>query len=52
MRRSASAEPSVAVSRPGDLWLLGEHRILCGNALRRRLLPGSAGWRDRGDGDP
>jgi DNA modification methylase len=22
-----------AVSKPGDLWLLGKHRILCGNAL-------------------
>jgi DNA modification methylase len=22
-----------AVSQPGDLWLLGKHRILCGNAL-------------------
>lgn len=24
---------SVAVSRPGDLWLLGRHRVLCGSAL-------------------
>lgn len=23
------------VSRPGDLWLLGDHRLLCGNALNR-----------------
>lgn len=22
-----------AVSRPGDLWILGEHRVLCGSAL-------------------
>jgi hypothetical protein len=22
-----------AVTEPGDLWLLGKHRILCGNAL-------------------
>jgi len=32
------------VSQPGDLWLLGKHRILCGNALHRdayeRLLDG------------
>ena len=21
------------VSKPGDLWLLGRHRVLCGNAL-------------------
>lgn len=27
-------EPNeVAVSQPGDLWLLGPHRVLCGNAL-------------------
>jgi DNA modification methylase len=24
--------PEVAVSRPGDLWLLGGHRLLCGDA--------------------
>jgi DNA modification methylase len=24
---------AVAVSRPGDLWVLGDHRILCGSAL-------------------
>src|SRR5579871_5856597 len=24
--------PSVAVSRPGDLWLCGPHRMLCGDA--------------------
>ena len=26
-------ERSVVVTRPGDLWLLGPHRLLCGNAL-------------------
>ena len=25
--------PDVPVTHPGDLWLLGEHRILCGDAL-------------------
>lgn len=34
--------PEVPVSRPGDLWLLGEHRVLCGDAtdagLVKRLL--------------
>jgi DNA modification methylase len=25
----------TAISQPGDLWLLGKHRLLCGNALRR-----------------
>jgi DNA modification methylase len=24
---------TVAISRPGDLWILGSHRILCGDAL-------------------
>jgi DNA modification methylase len=34
--------PDASVTQPGDLWLLGKHRILCGNALDdrdyRRLL--------------
>ena len=25
--------PGPATSRPGDLWCLGDHRLLCGNAL-------------------
>ena len=25
--------PGPAVTKPGDLWLLGRHRVLCGNAL-------------------
>jgi DNA modification methylase len=25
--------PKVAVSRPGDVWLLGRHRVICGDAL-------------------
>jgi hypothetical protein len=33
---------NTSVTQPGDLWLLGKHRILCGNALEdrdyRRLL--------------
>jgi DNA modification methylase len=27
--------PAVAVSKPNDLWLLGRHWLLCGNALLR-----------------
>ena len=27
------APTQVAVSAPGDLWLLGEHRVLCGDSL-------------------
>lgn len=29
----AEPEPGPAISRAGDLWLLGDHRLLCGNAL-------------------
>jgi DNA modification methylase len=36
--------PEVASSRPGDLWVLGEHRVLCGDATSPeavdRLLAG------------
>lgn len=28
----APEPPAVPVSRPGDLWLCGEHRLLCGDA--------------------
>ncbi len=38
------AAPEVAVSRPGDIWVLGEHRLLCGDATvaesYERLLQG------------
>ena len=27
------APPAVAVSRPGDIWRLGRHRVICGDAL-------------------
>jgi DNA modification methylase len=30
-----TAIPSQAISRPADLWLLGRHRVLCGNALEQ-----------------
>jgi DNA modification methylase len=37
--------PDEAVTHPGDLWLLGEHRILCGNSGKAedvdRLLGGA-----------
>jgi DNA modification methylase len=36
--------PRAAVTRPGDLWLLGDHRLLCGDstdtAAVRRLMGG------------
>jgi hypothetical protein len=30
----ARAVPKEAVSRSGDLWLLGEHRLLCGDSTK------------------
>ncbi len=30
---SVPALPNVPVSRPGDLWQLGSHRLLCGDSL-------------------
>lgn len=39
--------PVVPVSRNGDLWLLGSHRLLCGSSLQaeawKRLMDGSVG---------
>ena len=26
--------PEAAVARPGDMWLLGRHRLVCGDARR------------------
>jgi DNA modification methylase len=42
---SAPAPPEAPVTRPGDLWLLGPHRLLCGDATSTadvaRLLDGA-----------
>jgi DNA modification methylase len=35
----APALPEQAITQPGDLWVLGEHRLLCGNAT----VPGDVG---------
>jgi DNA modification methylase len=39
------APPDEAITRPGDLWLLGDHRLLCGDAGQAadvdRLLAGA-----------
>ena len=36
--------PQIPMARPGDLWLLGEHRVICGSATDRatveRLMDG------------
>jgi DNA modification methylase len=38
--------PAVAVTQPGDLWVLGKHRVLCGDATNaeavQRLLGGES----------
>ncbi|RXF66962.1 site-specific DNA-methyltransferase [Hansschlegelia zhihuaiae] len=31
----APEPPVIPVSRPGDLWLIGSHRLLCGDATRQ-----------------
>jgi len=40
------APPDEATTRPGDLWLLGDHRLLCGDSSKAedvdRLLDGAA----------
>jgi ParB-like chromosome segregation protein Spo0J len=35
--------PGPAITRPGDLWLLGRHRVLCGNVLDIAALRGLMG---------
>ncbi|MGD0301724.1 MAG: DNA modification methylase [Bryobacteraceae bacterium] len=42
----APEPPETPVSQPGDLWLLGKHRVLCGDATKaadvERLMAGQA----------
>ena len=43
---NAVPEPGEPVTEPGDLWLLGDHRLLCGDATKAddvaRLLDGAS----------
>src|ERR1035437_3696693 len=32
------AVPKAAITAPGDLWLLGDHRLLCGDALSKQAI--------------
>lgn len=31
-------EVSVTITRPGDIWLLGEHRLMCGDSLESKAV--------------
>lgn len=46
--------PNNPISRPGDLWRLGSHRLLCGSSLElanwRRLMEGKVGSMSFSDG--
>ena len=37
--------PDVATTRPGDLWLLGNHRVMCGDATSAETVAGLLGER-------
>lgn len=39
------AEPKVPVSRPGDLWVLGDHRLVCGDSTRADVVERVLGGR-------
>lgn len=35
---SVPEAPETAVTRPGDLWVLGNHRLLCGDSIRLDVI--------------
>jgi len=34
----APAAPEIPISKPGDLWCLGKHRLICGSATDRNIV--------------
>ena len=36
--QSPAPEPGPAVTRPGDVWILGDHRLICGDATDTDVL--------------
>jgi len=40
-----AVEPGPATTQPGDLWLLGKHRVLCGSALEEATFSALMGNR-------
>jgi hypothetical protein len=43
----AVANPGVPVTNPGDLWVFGWHRLLCGNSLDEKQLSRDYAWAPR-----
>jgi hypothetical protein len=46
--------PKEPVTRPGDVWLLGKHRLVCGDSTNADDVPAGVMWRRcrlRGAGD-